>query len=72
MDNHQNLAAWMIGGGRHTVDPVEARNAIHLRALAASLAEEPRRPGLVGRLAAATRAALRPEPAAIEPACCPA
>ena len=72
MDNEPNLAAWMIGGGRPAIDPSEARNAIHRRALAASLAEESPRPGVIGRLAAATIAALRPAPASIEPACCAA
>jgi hypothetical protein len=71
VDNDLNLAAWMIGGGR-TVDPAEARNATHRRALAARLTKGASRPGFVGRLAATTLSTLRPDPAPVEAACCPA
>jgi hypothetical protein len=70
VDNDSNLAAWMIAGGLRSVDPSEARNLMHRRALAAA---RPTAPGIVSRLAAATVAAFRPAaPAPVEPACCPA
>jgi hypothetical protein len=64
-----NLAAWMIAGGPTSVDPSEARNLTHVRAIAAA---QPGKPRLVARLAAATISAVRPAPAPNEPACCPA
>jgi hypothetical protein len=69
VDNDINLAAWMIAGGPRTVDPSEARDRVHRRALAVA---QPETTGIVGRLAAATIAALRPAPTPVEPACCPA
>jgi hypothetical protein len=69
VDHDSNLAAWMIAGGTRLVEPSHVREIDHRRALAAA---RPQTPGIVSRLAAATVAALRPAPAPVEPACCPA
>jgi hypothetical protein len=70
-----NIAAWMISGGRPAIDPSEARDQLHRRALAEARAASRHytaTPGIISRLAAATVAAFRPAPAPVEPACCPA
>jgi hypothetical protein len=64
-----NLAAWMIGGGRRTIDPSETRDLAHSRALDAGHC--PRR-GLIARLAAGATSILRPAFTPLEPCCCPA
>jgi len=71
-----NFAAWMINGGR---DPLEGtdRERFHRQAIyearAASRAETVEPTGLVSRVTASIRAALRPDaPARIDPVCCPA
>ena len=69
MDNDTNLAAWMIGGGLRNIDPSEARNRIHRRALAETRIETP---NLIGRLVAATIGTVRPAASPVETACCPA
>ena len=71
-----NFAAWMINGGRDPMDGTD-RERIHRQAIyearAASRAEAIQPTGLVGRVAANVRAALRPDASArIDPACCPA
>jgi hypothetical protein len=69
VDNDINLAAWMIDGGRLTLDPTELRNRTHRRALAETHGQAP---GIVGRLAAPIVAALRPTRAPVEQVCCTA
>jgi hypothetical protein len=69
MDTDRNFAAWMIAGGLRPVDPAEARDLGHRRALAATRRDTP---SVVNRLAAAAIAAFRPAPAPVAPACCPA
>jgi hypothetical protein len=65
MNRDTNLAAWMIGGGPRAVDPSEARAIVHRRALAEARGQKPAR---IDRIIAA----LRPKPAHVTPACCPA
>jgi hypothetical protein len=70
-----NFAAWMISGGRPAIDPSEAHDQIHRRALAearAAARDFTATPGRISRLAAATRATFRPAAAPVDPACCPA
>jgi hypothetical protein len=79
MEMDTNVAAWMIGGGATGfVDPTANRRYEHRRALKAARAEEASRAGatgLVGRVVAATVAAVRrpmAAPAATELTCCAA
>ena len=72
MDYERNFAAWMIAGGRLPVDPSVARDLAHRRALAKTMPSADRRPGLIGRLAAAAFAGVRPAPTPVAATCCPA
>ena len=71
MDFERNFAAWMIAGGRLPVDQTVARDLAHRRALAETMHGADRSPGLIGRLAAATIAVVRPAPQPVA-ACCTA
>jgi hypothetical protein len=72
VDYDRNFVAWMIAGGRPPVDPSVARNLAHRRALAETTQDTDRGPGLIGRLAAAALAGVRPAPVPIAATCCPA
>ncbi len=63
MDNHSNIAAWMISGGLRSSDPEDERNLEHLRALKASRSSSP---SIVSRIATAI-AAIRPAASHADP-----